>query len=50
MLSANLAVVRSMPLNETLKDPRVREWWIRWGFRVGFTLLGVLSIYELVRG
>jgi hypothetical protein len=31
-------------------EPQVREWLIRWGFRFGFVLLGVLSIYEFARG
>jgi hypothetical protein len=45
-LSANLARFRRMTLN----DPLIREGLIRWGFRFGFTLLGVLSVYGLARG
>jgi hypothetical protein len=45
-LSAHLARFRRMKFSE----PQVREWLIRWGFRFGFVLLGVLSIYEFARG
>ncbi len=45
-LSANLARLRRMRFS----DPMVRENLIRWGFRFGFTLLIVLSVYELARG
>ena len=45
-LGANLGRLRRMRLSE----PQVREWLVRWGFRLGFVLLGVLTIYQLARG